>query len=393
MNRKLMTTPLLALGFASLAACAVCAPAAEPRQPHEADPKLSVPAKLAGDRLALDMFRELAATQKGSICFSPASLEAVLQLLREGAAGRTRAEFDALGMGRPGVASAMQVQSANALFAAEGLALKPGTKAPVQRTDFADVARAAEGINDWCDDKTHGLIPEIVQAGDLDPLTRLVVVNAVYLKEKWLRPFNERATDRQGVFHRADGSRVTKPLMQQTADFRYAEGDDWQAVALFYRRDGRPGEPACFIGILPRGNARDFAKGLTVQKYDAIRRALATDRPQKVSVTLPKMDVDSGVFPLKEALQKLGLRRAFGEADFSGLTDERIRIDKLLQRCHVIVNERETEAAAVTAAVMKAYGLAPAPPKVIRFDRPFVWAIGDLTTDAPPFFLGLCEEP
>ncbi len=384
------------LALSAAAALCACAPAstAEPER-YEADPKLTAPATLAGDRFALDMFRELASTQAGNIIFSPASLEAVLHLLREGAAGTTRAELDALAMGRQGVATAMQLQNANALFVAEKLKLKLAN-APVHRTDFADAAGSAEAINQWCSDKTRGLIPSIVSPEALGDSTRMVAINALYLKEKWLRPFDEHATHEQGRFHKADGSTATTPLMRRTAQFRYAEGADWQAVALFYRRDGRPGEPACFIGILPKGNARDFARGLTAQQYDAIRLALAQSALQEVFVTLPKMDVDSGAVSLKPALLKQGLGTAFSDAaDFSGFADEPLFLADVLQRCRVIVSEKETEAAAVTAAIV-AQCAAPIErprPKHICFDRPFIWAIGDLTTGAAPYFLGLCEQP
>ncbi len=389
---------LLALATASaFCACSLTSPATAAPDSYEPDPVLTAPAQLTGDRFALDMFRELAATQSGNITFSPASLEAVLQLLRGVAAGGTRAEFDALRMGQTGIASAMQVQSADALFAAEDLKLKPAVaQLPLHRTDFKEADEAAEEINDWCAEQTKGLIPSLVTEDDFSEDTRLVILNAIYLKEKWLRPFDGDSTQENGRFRKADGSTVSTPLMRQTADFRYAEGADWQAVALFYRRDGRAGEPACFIGILPKGDARAFAKGLTVQKYDQIRLALAASRPQEVALTLPKMDVDSGAVSLKPALFALGLQTAFSDAaDFSGLAEEELKIDKVLQRCHVIVSEKETEAAAVTAAIMMpCYIPMERPqPKVISFDRPFIWAIGDLTTGAAPFFLGLCEEP
>ncbi len=391
MKSRLITGSLFTAG-AAICACTQTL-TAESALPREADPPIAAPAQLAGDRFALDMFRELTATQQGNVTFSPASLEAVLQLLREGAAGRTRAELDALAMGQQGVATAMQLQNANALFIAEDLKLKRAS-ATVHRTDFNDAADAADEINDWCSEKTHGLIPSIVTPNALGPDTRMVAINAIYLKEKWLRPFAEHATHERGRFHKADGSILTTPLMRLTDHFRYAEGDDWQAVALFYRRDGRAGEPACFIGILPRGNARDFAAGLTAQKYDAIRLALAKSAPQEVFVTLPKMDVDSGAVSLKPALLRQGLATSFSSAaDFSGFADEKLFLGDVLQRCHVIVSEKETEAAAVTAVIVAqcAAPIEKPRPRVICFDRPFIWAIGDITSGAAPFFIGLYE--
>lgn len=374
------------------------APSAESASdpPYEADPALAADAAPEEDRFALDMFRELVGAREGNVVFSPASAEALLRLLREGAAGETRAQIDALPFGRRNVPSAMRVESAEALFAAEDLALKP-VGALVRRAPFsASPARAAEEINAWCSEKTRGLVPSLVDPQDVTKDTRLIALNAVYLRETWLRPFDRADTESEGRFRREDGTTAAAPLMRRTDNFRYAEGEGWKAVALFYRTDGRPGEPGCFIGILPEGDARAFARELTPGRYGAIRRALAAARPRKVDVTLPKMDVDSASFSLKPALLRLGLELPFSRgADFSGFTDgEPLILGDVRQRCRVIVSEKETVAAAVTGAVMMRAALAPeARPKKIRFDRPFLWSIGGLTTDAPPFFLGFFAGP
>ncbi len=379
---------------AALAAAALClSSCTKGDPPHEADPVLNAPAAMQGDYFALNMFRALVAEREGNVTFSPASLESVLRLLREGAGGGSRMALDALPLGQQGVKSAMRVQEASALFVAEYMRLKT-RPAQVHRVPFATKPELAqEEINDWCDRETHGLVPQIVSRQDITPNTRLVALNAVYLKETWLRPFDKAATREKGSFTLADGRELTVPLMFQCSELRCAEGEDWQAVALFYRRDGREGEPGCFIGILPRGAARDFARELTAEKYNSIRRALADAAPQRTSVILPKLEVDSGSFSLRPALVQQGLQQLFGaQADFSALTDEELFLSDVLQRCHVIVSEKETEAAAVTGVVMECKSAAPEP-KRIHFTRPFVWAIGDLTTGAPPYFLGLCESP
>ncbi len=362
--------------------------------------ELAVPGTLAGDRFAFGLFRVLAAEGRGNVTFSPASLEASLRLLAQGAAGTTRGLLGTLPLGRRQVDSAMQVHSANALFAEEGLPLK-ATPAPVQRVPFSTRPQeAAAAINAWCSRETQGLVPRIVDGADISPDTRLTIVNALYLKEKWLKPFDADATDEQGSFTRADGTTLRLPLMHRVADFFYAEGEDWQAVALFYRpgtgyRKGKE-EPGCFIAILPKGDARAFAKGLTPERYDAIRRALVTGGMQEVSVMLPRMDIDSGACSLRAPLAAMGLGSLFTpESDFSGFADERLYLSDVLQRCRVLVEEEGTEAAAVTAmpSVVLSLDVEKPEPKSIHFTRPFIWAIGDLTTAAPPYFLGLCEEP
>ena len=79
-------------------------------------------------------------------------------------------------------------------------------------------------------------------------------------------------------------------------------------------------------------------------------------------------------------------------ADFSVLCEYRLHVSLLRQQCCLKVNEQGTEASASSMFDLMVQSL-PSPCPVIRFDRPFLWLIGDLTTAAPPYFMGLCEQP
>ena len=391
MNKKLLTTLFAGLAL-GLSGCSYSAQEA----PYEADPVLQVPKTLQKDAFAFAVFQSqatasLASSERKNLILSPASLENLLGILREGARGATRAAIDKLSMGQRGVKSAMRVESANALFVDESLQLRPVSVKDIQRLSFADATGAAETINTWCKDKTHGLIPEIVTPEDFpssEP-TSMVAANAVYLKEKWLRPFGSDDTHRR-IFQKSNGQTVAVDMMSQKGWFRCAAGADWQAVALFYRTDGREGEPGCFIAILPKGDACRFAAGLTAEKYNAIRLALAKAHPEEVTVNLPKMEMRNGEDSLSDTLKRLGLDILFDrdKADFSGFAPE-LCLKGIRQRCYVKVDEKKTEAAAVTTSDI----IPQCVPTSITFDRPFVWAIGDLTTGAAPYFIGVCEQP
>lgn len=358
---------------------------------YEADPVVAEAPEQC-DALAVDMFRLLVEQENGNIVFSPASAEAVLHLLRAGARGDTAAELNALPYGKQGVQSAMQVQSANTIFAEEAMNLTV-SEDEVQRVPFATAPeKAAKSINSWCSDHTHDKIKEIISSGDITPQTRMIACNAVYLHEKWLHPFEKSVTEKQ-LFYPAQGAAKKVPTMYHKGSCLYAEGKDWQAVALFYRRDGRPGEPGCFIGILPKGDARAFAANLTATSFNAIRAALAEVQQEEVQIYLPRFTVKTNTFSLKKILQNIGLNRTFDAANFSGFSTEPLSLSDIVQKCYVKVDEHGTEAAAVTASMMR-YAAHPShKPYIIQFNRPFLWVIGDLTTDAPPYFMGLVEMP
>jgi serine protease inhibitor len=95
-----------------------------------------------------------------------------------------------------------------------------------------------------------------------------------------------------------------------------------------------------------------------------------------VWVALPKFELRS-TLALKSSLQKLGMKRAFGsgEADFSGMsTCAGLVLDNAYHQAWVKVDEKHTEAAAATGAVMR-----PVRGHIIqaRFiaDHPFLFAI------------------
>lgn len=349
------------------------------------------------DSFAVQVFSVLAAGQEGNIVFSPASLEAVLRLLQQGARGATAAELAALPMGKVGIRTAMTPAEANALFVAERLTLNPGVRADeVLKVPFATAPdKAASIINRWADCKTRGLIPSIVSPHDLSPTTALVAANAIYLKEKWLHPFPAASTRENADFTLENGNIVHVSLMRSKAKYHYAEGEGWRAVALPYNTEGRQGEPGYFIGILPKENARDFARQLTPRQYQDIRKALASNAGQETIVYLPRFELNPGTYSLKPALQACGLKNIFSlHADLRGFCDNPIYLDDVLQRCYVETDEEGTKAAAVTVAVTRFKSIAPGPrPEVIVFDRPFIWLIGDLNTPAAPYFMGITQHP
>ncbi|HUV51472.1 MAG TPA: serpin family protein [Dehalococcoidia bacterium] len=79
-------------------------------------------------------------------------------------------------------------------------------------------------------------------------------------------------------------------------------------------------------------------------------------------------------------------------ADFSGMTGTKeLFIGDVLHKAFVSVDEAGTEAAAATAVVMKLTA-APEEPIQVTIDRPFIFLIYDIETDAL-LFLGRTANP
>ena len=58
----------------------------------------------------------------------------------------------------------------------------------------ANPSGATQTINQWVAGETDGYIPNLIPAGDITQLTRLVLVNAVYFNADWASPFDLDAT-------------------------------------------------------------------------------------------------------------------------------------------------------------------------------------------------------
>jgi serpin B len=186
--------------------------------------------------------------------------------------------------------------------------------AGLRLTDFevaADTAR--HDINEWVSDQTGGRIADLLPEGALDALTRLVLVNAVYLKAPWLTPFEPTATGPE-PFTRPDGSSAPVPMMHSHGQLAYATGDGWQAVDLPYA-----GYELTMTVLVPdAGRLAEVETQVAPALLDAV---VGSQAVREVELGLPRWDT-STAFPLADALRAAGMPTAFDPdaADFSGMT-------------------------------------------------------------------------
>ena len=111
-------------------------------------------------------------------------------------------------------------------------------------------------------------------------------------------------------------------------------------------------------------------------------------------MVLPRFKIDSGVVELMDVLDAsfdLGLIKR-EDGGFLGIADRPdLHVDSVLHRAVISVDEEGTEAAAATAVVMMTRAM-PRPPRVLKFDRPFVFAIEHAATGRV-VFAGVVADP
>jgi serine protease inhibitor len=386
--------------------------------PAAGEGQADVPALVSGNTaFALDLYQALKG-QPGNLFFSPYSISQALAMTYAGARGETEQQmakvlrfnlpqaglhlsFKSLGQelaqrgeGAQGQdAKGFRLNVVNALWGQQGYQFLPAFLdllsqnygAGMQFVDYVNAAEQARTtINDWVSQQTEGKIKDLIPAGVLDSLTRLVLTNAIYFNAAWATPFDKGATQ-EGAFTLLDGSQVQVPMMKQTESLGYAEGEGYQAVELPY--DGR--ELSMIVLLPAKSQFKAFEGSLDAAQVEAILRELA---PGQIALTMPRFKFDSE-FSLKDRLSQMGMPLAFtSDADFSGMTGNReLSISAVLHKAFVSVDEAGTEAAAATAVVV---GLtsAPASPVEVTIDRPFLFLIRDVKTGAV-LFLGRVVDP
>lgn len=247
----------------------------------------------------------------------------------------------------------------------------------IQWLDFAGNPQgAADAVNQWVNQVTQGKIPSMVDS--FDPATELVLANAIYFNAEWATPFEKNAT-RPAPFTALDGSSQTVPMMQVTDGFAYAEGENYQIVALPYA-----GGSTRMVVLLPAaGEFAAFEQSVTSEMLAEIMADMDSTTRQ-VALTFPQFEYESTT-DLVQVLEQLGLTLPFGDqADFSGINGTGgLAVDQAIHKATITVDENGTEAAAATVVAVTTLSM-PLQSETVTMtvDRPFLYFIQDSQSGA-----------
>ena len=261
--------------------------------------------------------------------------------------------------------------------------------AGVENLDFKGATEEArKTINAWVEKQTKDKVKELLTPGIITQLTRLVLTNAIYFKGEWETQF-EKGKTKNEAFTMADGTKADVPTMHGKLEASYGEGEGFQMLELPYK--GRELSMVVYLPNKADGIAELEGK-LTAGDFAARKFGgeLWRLHSREVEVALPKFKMTSE-FRLDETLKAMGMKDAFGDADFSGMTGgKELSIGAVVHKAYVEVNEEGTEAAAATAVVMEGRAATAVP--VFRADHPFLFVIRDVRTGSV-LFMGRVMDP
>jgi serpin B len=352
---------------------------------------------------AFDLFKNVFSENKNTF-ISPYSISSALAMTYAGARGETEKQmsrvlrydlnqvnthegFSELNKSISALNndSTIKLSIANALWKSESWHFYKEYLDLTQKYYNAEIypLKGAKPINDWADKNTNGKIKVIVHDSDLPDNTRMVLTNAIYFKGDWLTAFSESAT-RKTKFIISEKENTDVDMMFQENEVNYFEDVQNQVLELPYK-----GETMSMTFVLPKD-------GYSLNKLSSINQSNLFDiyhhnlSKQKVKIFIPKFSF-STEYHLKEVLPKMGMPDAFDviKADFTGMSGG-LSISDVIHKAFIEVNEKGSEAAAVTAVIM----IEKAAPREIVFNanRPFMIFITDKKTGSI-LFMGSIMNP
>ncbi|MCM1165087.1 MAG: serpin family protein [Lachnospiraceae bacterium] len=346
---------------------------------------------------------------KENSMFSPLSLNMALGLLAEGAEGGSKSALNAY-LGTENYSDFaehyMQIvkgqynyvseyedgwknvfELANSFWANEKLPFKEDYQsrltekfgAEVRNIDFGDKTNALNAINGWVSEKTHKMIPSVIN--DYSEDIAAVLVNTVYFESAWRDKWSVYEDWKQ-PFTALDGSAKELPLMHNSGR-SYFENAQATAFSCGYLNGLE------FIGILPKETG-DFS----IESLDIPSLLESESFEYDVAAKMPRLEFETEI-PLTATLKAFGLEEIFDpqRADFSGISDEALFVSDVLQKTKLELDENGTKAAAATViSIDTAAEPIEREKKEVTLDRPFAFMIYD-SAEGQIVFLGKVTAP
>ena len=409
--RRISFVSSLFVATVSLLTIAGCQNDTTPNNPGTGGLKPTPEARLFAQKtndFSFDFLKRVNEQQKKdeNIFVSPLSLHMALGMLLNGAAGQTADEmkkamhldgvstadanqtYEFLLKGLPTADPKVTTKLANSLWYRNGFSVEPSyldvTKktfnAQISGEDFSNPTPVVAKINQWASDNTNAKIKKVIE--EINPQQVLFLLNALYFKGDWKYQFETKNT-MDSPFTLVSGSQKQVKMMTMTANLRHAFRPTYGAYELPY------GDGTYSMTVLvPAANSSADAviNALNATEWADLQQTM---QESKVAVGLPKFTLEYEV-NLNDELSQMGMPTAFSDgANFSGISaGQGLKVSYVKQNTFVAVDEKGTEAAAVTSIGVE---LTSAGPSLVC-DRPFVVLITEKGTGSV-LFMGKIVNP
>lgn len=271
--------------------------------------------------------------------------------------------------------------------------------------------RWAEMINTDCKRATKDKVKAIINAQTLsDPLFHCFLLAAEYMKVNWANMFNLNDTEEKAQFYGwKNGKRETggtcKMMKNSGEEYHHVfRGAHCRAVFLpTVKEDGITHHDVQIMAVLPNDPETEGVTGddSPIQKASKEIAERGSDLLTTVAghkshtvVEIPRMELKMDatdvtalckrVFPPEMFVPFQGLSQAFNEQTGAWEPFEDMEIALVNHATYILMNEIGAVAAAASGAPMfVSLSAEPPKPELIRFDRPYLIYIVDMTPSEP----------
>lgn len=360
-----------------------------------------------------NLFKKVSSTSD-NLVFSPYSIANALQLAYVGAEGQTKNEIGMLFSFSPSDSQttfnnfkALNTFLSPKISSANLVAIDKNfnpERSYLDKVDsfgaklFAidtihDVAASIASMNGWVKESTQGHIQDLLQPQDVNSLTKMVLLNAVYLKADWQSPFDLGQTKDDSFY--TEKHETVPVLMMHKKEFLTLYQDKDVRVVWKDMKTKSDDEPAIETVILvpETDTGRKMLKSsfsselLDHYKMNAARHL--------VELFFPKCSIKKRL-ELKDPLISLGMKQPFEQgADFSGISSShKLLLQQVIHEAFMSFNETGLVATAATAAMVGLTSFLPdsTPPIIVRCDKPFFVVVVEKKTNLI-LFLGYIAKP
>ncbi|MDP2888448.1 MAG: serpin family protein [Bacteroidota bacterium] len=365
----------------------------------------------ADNQFGFELFRKVDASlnEPKNTMISPMSVSLALAMVYNGTEGNTKAQMEQM-LHKAGMTSEdinqsykdlvaalishdpkVELSISNAIFYRNTFPKKDAFKttnqnfynAEVEGLDFTKNTETVNKVNGWVNTKTKGKIDKIIEEVKAEDV--MYLLNAIYFNGEWKYRFDTKETaDRS--FTKEDNTVIQVPTMKIEKPFNYFNHTDFQLLEMPYGS----GKYSMLIFLPQTGKKTDNV--ISLLNPENVNDWISKLSEQKKEVFLPKFEFkfDNS---LKDELAALGMTDAFNDAkaNLSGISDAaKLVISEVMHKTYIKVDERGTEAAAVTGITV---GVTSMPvDNSFRVDHPFVFAIREKDTQAI-LFIGKVMDP
>ncbi len=257
--------------------------------------------------------------------------------------------------------------------------------ADVENVNFGDPNDGITKINNWADNKTNGMIKQIIDPNDVNYFMPAILNNVAYFNGTWLTPFSEDDTTKK-IFLSGTNEIEIDFMNIFSHNFNYIRAELFTGLRLPYD-DNR----FSMLIILPRYEGLNFDYVLTATLIKELQDGLY-EIP--VGVSIPKFEIQTNYSV--DSLSNMGMSDIFDErkSNLSGIKDisklpRNFYIASATQDAYIKIDEgiQASEDSAMSIVSNEGY-----PHENFVANFPFIFLIQDDQSGAI-LFMGMIVDP